>query len=85
VGVFIHWQASDDKKIYRLQLQGSERVDLPRAARASPRSTTCSRSTRRPSPVRRRRRRLSATLRRSLRRGAAQSLGTPPGLLATHD
>ena len=77
VGVFIHWQAADDKKIYDFNYQAVKesivaRAEGPALGRRGARQVQGGAS-----PVRERRRRLSLTLRRSLRRGAARVSGRP--------
>jgi len=40
-GVFIHWDAADDRKIYDFKLQGDQGSDRRRHARQAGRSTKC--------------------------------------------
>ena len=85
VGVFIHWQAEDDKKIYALQLPGGEGVDRPGAAgqadgRRGARRSTRPRGIRSPAAPRADR---TVPRYRRVRRGAARGRGRPSSFSRT--
>ena len=60
VGVFIHWEAEDDKKIYDWNYEAVKIVDRPRPGRRAEHRQGARRHAGRASPVRRRRRGLAS-------------------------